>query len=173
MNLEKAIGIALDFEVKVRNHYESGAKTIADAQGRRVFEVLAREEDGHVKYLEHCLDEWKQTGRVTEKGVATVLPTGIDWVAAAHKRFEDGPSPRIATSSELDLVKTALSLEVETSGFYRSLVGKLPAQEQRMFDRFMEIEDGHVALVQAQLDLLTGIGVWFDQMEFSLEGEMG
>jgi hypothetical protein len=33
----------------------------------------------------------------------------------------------------------------------------------------MAIEDGHVAIVQAELDSVTQMGFWFDYREFDLE----
>jgi hypothetical protein len=35
----------------------------------------------------------------------------------------------------------------------------------------LEIEDGHLAIVQAQLDSVQGMGFWFDVAEFRLETE--
>ena len=49
-----------------------------------------------------------------------------------------------------------------------------PALEPRhkaLFERFLEMENGHVAIVQAEIDALAGHGHWFDFMEFSLEKE--
>ncbi len=43
-----------------------------------------------------------------------------------------------------------------------------PRQEP-LFDRFLEIEEGHVTIVQGELDAVQGLGFWFDVMEFSLE----
>jgi hypothetical protein len=40
---------------------------------------------------------------------------------------------------------------------------------RRLFERFVEIEEGHVAIVQAEMDLVSGTGFWFDTAEFSLE----
>jgi hypothetical protein len=34
----------------------------------------------------------------------------------------------------------------------------------------VEIEEGHQAIVQAEIDSVSGMGVWFDTMELSLEG---
>lgn len=38
-----------------------------------------------------------------------------------------------------------------------------------MFRHFLEIEDGHTAIVQAEIDALEGNGFWFDFAEFDLE----
>ncbi|MFH1865645.1 MAG: hypothetical protein ABIK85_07155 [Candidatus Eisenbacteria bacterium] len=42
--------------------------------------------------------------------------------------------------------------------------------EAKLDQRFLEIEEGHLALVQAQIDQATGSGYWFDVREFTLEG---
>ena len=38
-----------------------------------------------------------------------------------------------------------------------------------LFARFLEIEEGHVNLVQAEMDSLNGLGTWFDVLEVSFE----
>jgi rubrerythrin len=73
-------------------------------------------------------------------------------------------------SAELDLLHTALQLEVDTSSFYKQMVKELPTEGQTFFARFVEIEEGHLAIVQAEIDALTGLGFWFDVQEFALEG---
>jgi len=143
MTLQEAITTALVYEVKVRDHYLKSSKSLEDPKGKALFELLSREEQGHVAYLEHCLEEWKKSGKVT-----------------------GGP---VASGNELEAVKLALKYEVEASGFYRTLVNTLPATERELFATFLTIEDGHVALVQAQLDAVQGLGFWFDTMEFNLE----
>ena len=60
-------------------------------------------------------------------------------------------------------------MEIQTSNFYREMVSKLPAEHQPMFQRFMEIEEGHEAIVKAEIDNARGLGFWFDFQEFDLE----
>ena len=71
---------------------------------------------------------------------------------------------------ELDMLKKALTLEVEATRFFRSMVAELKDEERKLFARFVEIEEGHEAIVQAEIDALTGLGFWFDYTEFRLEG---
>jgi hypothetical protein len=49
------------------------------------------------------------------------------------------------------------------------MVGELSGERQRLFARFLEIEEGHVAIVQAEIDAVSGSGFWFDMKEFDLE----
>jgi rubrerythrin len=171
MKLQEAITIALDFEKKVRDHYLRGAKDIADPMGRKVFATLGKEEQGHVDYLEHCLAQWKKSGKVTKVAVKSVLPPGVKWIAEERKKLAARKEKRVATKTEVDALKTALGYEKEAAGFYRKLVAELPREDQVLFEPFLVIEDGHLALVQAQLDSVQGMGFWFDVAEFRLEAE--
>jgi rubrerythrin len=168
MNLQEAIQTAIINERKVRDHYASGAKSIQDPAGRKSFETLAKEEQGHVDYLEARLTEWTQTGRVNALELKTILPSReVVQKIVAHQKKSGGT--RVAEQNELELVKTALEIEKTTSGFYRNLIATLASADQPLFQRFLEIEEGHVAIVQAELDSLQGLGYWFDLMEFQLE----
>ena len=62
-----------------------------------------------------------------------------------------------------------LKAEIETSHFYRKMVDVLPDEGRALFSRFLKIEDAHVALVQAELDLYGNTGFWFDNKEVDME----
>lgn len=171
MKLTEAIAMALDFERKVRDHYERTGKAMSDPVARNVFAALANEEQGHVEYLEHCLAEWKRTGKIPSVSMRSVLPKGVKWIEAARAKLSARAARRCASDSEIDALKVALQHEKDGDGFYRRLVRELPEEEQGLFAKFLTIEDGHLALVQAQLDSVLGTGFWFDVMEFRLEAE--
>ena len=65
----------------------------------------------------------------------------------------------------------ALDSEVKTSAFYKDMVRTLDGEGQTLFKRFVEIEDGHTAIVQAEIDTVSNLGFWFDTPEFRLEME--
>jgi hypothetical protein len=46
----------------------------------------------------------------------------------------------------------------------------LPPEGRPLFERFVEIENGHLAIVQAEMDVVSGLGYWFDMREFNIEG---
>jgi len=169
MNLQDALNVALDYENKVRDHYAKGAKEIENPQGKKVFETLAREEQGHVDYLQHCLKQWTEQGKVEPAKLQPVVAPGLAWIEKAKAELQGEQSTRVASANEIELLKVAFELEMTTSNFYRDLVGKLSPQDRPLFDKFLEIEEGHVAIVQAELDAVQGNGFWFDVMEFSLE----
>jgi len=168
MKVNEALKVAIGYEHKVRDHYVNGAEQILDAKGKKVFETLAKEEQGHVDYLESRLAEWTTRGQMESVPLGSILPPK-DWAEAASERFGKGHEKTIAVQAELELLKVALDLERQTSAFYLSLVETLPGKERALFERFLEIEQGHVAIVQAEIDALAGMGTWFDIMEFNLE----
>jgi len=171
LNLQEAIAVALDFEKKVRDHYLRGAKTIEDPQGRKVFTTLGKEEQGHVDYLEHCLAEWKKTGKVPRTALKSILPRGVKWIEEEKKKLGGRKDKRVATANEIEVLKTALQFEKDADAFYHKLVSELPEGDRALFEGFLGIEDGHLAIVQAQLDSVQGMGFWFDVAEFRLEAE--
>ena len=168
MDLKEALTTAIGYETKVRDHYAQGADKILDPRGKKMFGTLAREEQGHLAYLESRLDEWHSTGHVSSPELATVIPSA-EWLDQARARVAQSPAATIAVQGEIELLKIALELERRTSGFYRQLVDTLAPGERPLFARFLEIEQGHLALVQAEIDALAGHGTWFDVMEFRLE----
>ena len=168
MLLQDALGTALDYEHRVRDHYAESAKKATDPVAQRVFAILAREEQGHVEYLEARLQEWKTTGAVNAVALKSILPSAAQVQQAAKKPLKSAPVVPVA-KAEIDFLKEALELARNTSAFYQNLVAKLEPAHQELFARFLEIEEGHVTIVQAEIDAIAGHGHWFDFMEFSLE----
>lgn len=169
MTVEEAINTALEYEVKVRDAYVDAAKHAKDEVGKKFFNVLAREEVHHVEYLEETLKELRESGKVSPQGLRTGIPSR-DKIREAVGRME-APLEKEDRGQELEMLRKALALEEETSGFYKRMVGELPAEARPLFARFLEIEEGHLAIVQAEIDYVSGSGFWFDVAEFSLEQE--
>jgi rubrerythrin len=168
MDLKEALTTAIGYENKVHDHYAKGAAEILDPRGKKVFSTLAKEELGHLAYLESRLAEWHRDGKVSTPELATILPS-MDWIEEARARVARNPERTIAVKDEMELLKIALDLERKTSGFYRQLVETLPPSERPLFARFLEIETAHLLIVQAEIDAIAGHGSWFDVMEFRLE----
>jgi rubrerythrin len=167
MTIEQAIRTGIEFELVVRKVYSEAAKKFSEPTARRVFQVLADEEDRHVQYLESRLDEWQKTGKITAEKLETVVPSkrAIDaGVKKLQKRMQVQDF-----GAELELLKKALDLEIEATAFFRRMVAELDEKGQKLFARFVEIEAGHEAIVQAEIDALNGLGFWFDFTEFRLE----
>lgn len=166
MTIEEAIQTAIQFENEVRDVYRAAVREAVDPVGKRVFTVLADEEQGHIDYLESRLEEWRRTGKVHPVALETAVPSR-EVIAEASGSVSEGMSD-VDHETELKALGKALEAERTTSSFYRKMVSELPPEGQRLFERFVEIENGHVAIVQAEIDSLTGTGAWFDTFEVKL-----
>jgi rubrerythrin len=169
MTIEEAIKTAIQFEKKVHATYLDAAKRASDETAKRVFTTLAQEEMGHVSYLESRLGEWQRSAQLSADRLQTVLPSA-ERVKAGLARLRSQVAGRKGNhESELVSLRKALVAEEETSGFYRRMISELPPEGQDLFSRFQEIEDGHSAIVLAEIDYVNRMGFWFDLKEFDLE----
>jgi len=168
IGLDEAIKTAIEFEKKVYKTYADAMDKISDPIGQRIFKQLSLEEAQHVSYLKNRLDEWQKDGHLDLQDLSTIVPdrSRID---EGRKRISDTMQRREPPTTEVEYLKSAFEVEKETSGFYRRMVSELTGEGQELFSRFMEIEEGHVAIVQAEIDSVQGMGFWFDVMEFDLE----
>jgi rubrerythrin len=169
MTMEEAIKTAIHFERKVHATYLAAGKRAQDAVAKRVFATLAEEEQGHVTYLESRLGEWQKAGHLSDEKLRTVLPAAERVRSGLARLRAQAGKRRSSHPSELDSLRQALAAEEETSAFYRQMVRELPPEGQALFARFLEIEDGHAAVVQAEIDSVNQMGFWFDLKEFDLE----
>jgi len=166
MTFERAIKTAIEYEIKVRDTYLNSLDKIKDETGQRVFRVLGEEEQGHVDYLECKLAEWKESGTISSSDLKTIVPSR-EKIEKGIARLDNHLSDN-KYETELEMLKKALIMEQETSDFYRRMVDEMETDGD-FFKPFLEIEDGHTAIVQAEIDYLTRTGTFFDFQEFGLE----
>ena len=170
MDLEQAITTALEYEGRVHRTYSEAVDNAEHEVAKRVFSTLCDEEMEHIKYLRERLEEWRSSGAVTLARLDTALvPRAAIEDGAARLRQRVRGSGREVRGTEFESLKKALDVERETSAFYKRMVATLDDEGRRLFERFVEIEEGHVAIVQAEMDLVSGTGYWFDTAEFDLE----
>jgi rubrerythrin len=168
VTVEEAIKTSIEYETKVRDVYVDAVSRSEQPDGKRLFQLMADEEQHHLDYLEAKLAQWRDSGRVTPEGLRTALPSG-ETIAEGVAVLEDKTGGRPGRV-ELEFLEKAHAVERETSAFYKRMVDELPDGAKSLFSRFLEIEEGHLALVQAQIDQAMGTGFWFDVQEFTLEG---
>ncbi len=167
LSIEEAIKTALEYETKVRDVYLEAVEMFKGDIGTRVFGIMAKEEQGHIDYLESRLKEWQTTGSITPEKIETVVPNR-EQIEVGVKALKNRLQVQ-NHETELKMLQKALEVEEETSEYYRKLVNTMEAENQKMFKRFLEIEEGHLAVVQAEIDSVSGMGFYFDMAEFNLE----
>ncbi len=171
MKLDQAIKQALEYESGVLKLYFDAMNKTADKTAKHVFRVLCEEEKGHLKYLQERLDEWLVLGKIRVKKLGTSIPTqeAIDKsLQDLQKTVRTKPTRQIP---ELESLKKALDAEIKTTNFYKEMVSKLDGEGRELFKRFIEIEEGHEAIVRAEINSVSNLGFWFDTPEFRLEME--
>ena len=167
MEIENAIKTAIEHEMKVLDVYTQAAKSADSDIGKRVFKTLADEEQNHVNYLKDRLEQWKNKGQIKVEKLNTVIPSKK--VIDENIKKLKGHMKDHNRGAELQMLWKALDVEIKTTEFYRKMVDEIDKELQGMFARFLEIEEGHMALVQAEIDSISGMGFWFDFREFDLE----
>lgn len=167
MNLEEAISTAIEYENRIVDVYKKYANKFESEIGKKIFETLGKEEEDHVAYLESRLEEWKKDGKITLANLATVVPDKE--TIKKNVKNQKKIAKQESVDSEIEYFEKALEMEQKTSAFYRDMVAKLPADQQELFQKFVEIEEAHEAIVSAEIDNARGLGFWFDFMEFDLE----
>ncbi len=171
MNIEEAIKTAIAFEAKVTGVYREAEKQVGDPVGKRVFKALADEEQDHLDFLKSKLKEWNETGKVIPEQLKSSVPSRMSIEKGVDKLKSDigSPGSERIYDTELQMLEKAYKVELETNDFYRKMVNELPEQGRDLFVPFLDIEDGHLAIVQAELDYVKGSGFYFDFREFDLE----
>lgn len=167
MKIEDAIKTAIDLEVKIHDVYTDAMRKASDSAGKKVFGLLAKEESSHVFFLKEQLNRWVSEGRLSADDLLTAIPASEvikDQVNKLKSKLDSKDR-----GEEIALLERARAMEIETSGFYQKMARDLPGEGGLFFSRFVEIEKGHLALVEAEIDALSGNGFWFDMPEFDLE----
>ena len=172
MDLEAALNEAIEYETRLEGVYKEAAGRVTNPEGRKALETLAREESYHVGFLRRQLENLAGGGGLETEKLATRVP-GAEEVRNGLERLQEklDPSPE---AHELEVLRQALNVERQTALFYKQMAREFTGEKEKaFFERFCEIEEGHLNLVQAEMDALTRTGVWFDFLEFDLEGERG
>jgi rubrerythrin len=167
MTLEEAIKTAIQYETKIRDVYRAAAQKVSEPAGKSFLETMAEDEQHHLDYLLDRLEHWNKTGELTLPKLETAIPSD-ESIAKQMGRFKSEISKK-AGGDQKRILSRALKVEIETSEFYKEMVGEMTGQSQAMFARFLVIENRHIAAVQMQLDYATKTGYWFDMKEFDME----
>ena len=167
MTIEEAIKTAIDYEIRIRDIYLEAVAAVDDAVGKRIFDTLGKDEQRHIDYLEHELDQFQKTGAIETERLESAIPDG-DSIAREADKIK-GLVDREFLGVRQQMLSKALKVEVETSAFYQKMVDELPAEAQPLFARFLEIENNHIQAVQFELDYMGKTGYWFDFKEFDME----
>jgi rubrerythrin len=167
MNSEQIFTDALEYENRVRDMYFEAVENVDDRRGKKLFKALGDDEQSHVDFPEYSLATLKSGGTIDIKKLKTAMPSSKQ--IAGHVAAMADRIPEQMLGNVKRLLNSALSIEVETSAFYRDAMQKTDGDIQKIFAKFLEIEERHVDAVQMELDHASKSGFWFNFMEVDLE----
>ncbi len=167
MTLEEAIKTAIEYEIRIRDIYLEATAAVNDEVGKRIFETLGNDEQHHIDYLQHKLEQFQKTGAIEPEKLTSAVPDQESINREADKVKSLAAKDFLGIKQQM--LSKALKMEIETSDFYQKMVNELPAEGRALFERFLEIENNHIKAVQFELDYLSKTGYWFDFKEFDME----
>lgn len=160
---------ALKFEEKIRDLYREASSMIDDERGKSIFNALAEDEQSHVDFLQYSLKQLRANDTIDVKRLGTAIPEQ-NLIDANIEKMK-GEIPTQMLGDVKTALNSALKMEKETSAFYRDSRDKSEGAIREIFQKFVEIEDRHVDVVQIEIDHAMHNGMWFDFMEVDLEKE--
>lgn len=167
MNSVEIFQTALQYEKKIRDLYRSADSIIDDERGRSIFRALAADEQSHVDFLYYSLGQLEANGTIDMSKLTTSIPAAKQLEENIEKLKAQIPERMLGDIKTV--LNSALVLEKETSAFYRESAANSTGEIKSILEKFLEIEDRHVDVVQIELDHASQNGTWFDFMEIDLE----
>lgn len=167
-----SIGIfttAIEYEEKIRDLYQSADSIVDDERGKTIFRTLADDEQSHVDFLLYSLEQLRAQETIDMARLKTAIPARAEIDANIEKLKARIPDRMLGDIKKV--LNSALKMEKETSAFYRDARDKTEGPIREILEKFLEIEERHVDVVQIELDHALHNGMWFNFMEVDLEAD--
>lgn len=162
VSLIQIIQRAIQSERDGSRFYSRAAGATRDPKAKNMFEQLARDELYHVEVIEDLYRDLLTGGAIKP----------VKGYPIFEKREKESGEEIPNFGGEAEVLEQAIRDEIASRDFYRAAAASLgPGQGQEVFHDLVEMEEGHIRLLQAELDFLEKTGFYFDHMEFSVEGE--
>jgi len=163
----EALQVAMDTEKKGYTFYKIAAKSSKDPKGQEVFEHLACDEIEHMGVIATIFESLtnNEPWMTYEEAFAKYGETPKDKII-----FPDVPEETQEGFDDLKALEEALEFEKKAVQFYTKQAEEAEGEKAKAFyQSLIEIEEGHVQIIQAELDSLMGAGIWLGFQEISLE----
>ena len=163
----EALQIALDTEKKGYRFYMVAAKSSNDPKGREVFEHLAKDEIEHMGVIATMYESLtnNEPWITYEEAVEEYGKTPAEKII-----FPDVPDEPQENFNDIQALEEALEFEKKAVTFYTNQAEAAESEQAKAFyQSLIVIEEGHVQIIQAELDSLQGAGIWLGFQELSLE----
>lgn len=165
------VDLAMEREKGGHRFYSQAAATTQAEDGKRMFNWLAQEEQGHLKYLEEVHRSLLQTEKwpAHQEGQASGISEPVSkkdfpWASEAVGQVR-------ADTRELEALRLGINAEKEDAAFYAKAAAeaKDPGAKE-MFNRLVAVERGHQELLEEEYDWLRKSKTYMTIHRFNLPG---
>lgn len=177
-DMEEVLRVAIATEWEGYGFYRALAKRTASQLGKAMFHRLAEEEVEHVRILEEVSCAFKDGCVYMDYETALeYIECDADLDAVDEEVACTPTAPifkrgveRAESLNDIEALRVAAENEVVAVTHYRRAAETAPNEEAKeFFSRMVDIESGHLKLLEAEADYYSANGFYFDMREFSLE----
>ncbi len=168
------LSLAHNTELRGYYFYKTAAELLSDDKGREVFSHLASDEIDHIRVI---------------RAIASSLEDGLGWMSYSDAVKQgsldtqeglpiyQGKNELIerfkANQSDISAIDIAIENEEKAVNFYsRLLRDAVESTEKELLGELLQMEEGHLKLLQWESDALRKTGFCCDRMEYTIEGEV-
>ena len=160
----KSIEIALENELKERDFYQNCSDKTDNPIGKKMFAILAQEENEHYDRLKEIHERLSKQGKWPETVSAVVKDTNIREALDAIPAKADQAAS--ATTSDLEAVKIGIEFETKGHQFYSGLAEAAETQSEKdFFKRLAAIEYEHLTSLKESLSFFENPASWYEERE--------
>ncbi|MFW6150505.1 MAG: ferritin-like domain-containing protein [Chloroflexota bacterium] len=161
---------ALQMEVDGKEFYQQAANRSTNRLAKELFERLAVEEDDHRRKFQEIYDGIKKGREWPEVAAPTHGP--MKFRAVFKDALEELGTDIKVSESELEAIKTAMNMELQTYDLYRSRSEESNLRLEKEFYKSLAGEErGHHLALLDSYEFLTDPAGWFTVKErWTLEG---
>lgn len=158
------INDAIELEERARSYYADAAEKVNDPSGKRILDLLAKEEERHAQVLEKM-----KTGDYGELGSSSLISEVKGLVEGAVKEGKDAIS---SDASLYGILQKAMEIEQATKSFYEGNESTAAdPKEKELFGLLSKQELGHYLLVSSLAEYFNRPAEWVESAEFGLRPE--
>jgi rubrerythrin len=167
MKAVDALKLGIERESGANKFYQKAAQATRDQNGKNMFDWLAKEELRHLAKLRQQLksvldnNKWLEWKRATTPINKTEFPL-----------ISEATGKIVVDSSELDALRQGIKSEQDAIAFYKDAEDSTPdLKGKNMFRALAKEEEGHLALLEEELQWLTQSRKYFTLHRFELRAD--
>jgi rubrerythrin len=170
--LVELIKDAFDLEFNSKRFYLFAVEVTNNVAGKKMFQKLADEEDGHMEAFEKIIstitgnDEWKE---IATEEARTIPPSAI---VESFKATVDKWIGNKQSADDTVALRMAMELERRAIVMFEGMSKRAKnPQVKALAESLADEERYHYDMLQAQHDNILSVGIWMDDAEFQMDGK--